>query len=123
MNLVKVVSDILGREVSEEEAMVFAKDQFGVLTTYLREKNKPKETRVYFANCVDIEYSDEINCQAIENWTHYEEIHKKLSPDAEKFILECEGFGGVCTLETFQNAINRNEINIDNSFFYITNNY
>lgn len=123
MNLVEVVSDILKREVSLPEAQLFASDNFGVLTTYLREKNKPKETRVYFANCDDIEYSEEINCQAIENWTHYEEIHKKLCPDAEKFILECEGFGGVCTLETFQNAINRNEINIDNSFFYITNNY
>lgn len=123
MNLVKVVSDILKREVSEDEAKTFALEQFGVLTTYLREQNKPKETRVFFANCDNLEYSDDINCQAIENWTHYEEIHNKLCPDAENFISQCEGFGKVYSIDGFQNAINRNEINSDNSFFYITNNY
>jgi len=39
MDLVKTVSKILGKKVTEEEAKDFANNQFGVLTTWLREKN------------------------------------------------------------------------------------
>lgn len=36
MNLQQTASKILGKEVTIEEAMQFANDQFGILATYLR---------------------------------------------------------------------------------------
>ena len=41
MNLTQTVSKILNREITEQEAMVFARDQFGTLQTYMRQKEKP----------------------------------------------------------------------------------
>jgi len=42
MNLVNVVSEILKRDVTEEQAKDFALNQFGVLTAYLYETDKLK---------------------------------------------------------------------------------
>lgn len=38
MNLVNLVSEIKGREVTEDEAKQFALDQFGMMMTYIIEK-------------------------------------------------------------------------------------
>jgi len=116
MNLQETVSKILGREVSTEEAKDFALNQFGVLTSYLR---KPKEYRVYVldADCSKFTSYD------IDNWLSYQEIHGKLTDDAKTFISECERVGNVYTLTGFNNASNLEEINLNNSYIFITNCY
>ena len=43
--------------------------------------------------------------------------------DAERFIVQAETSGEVFSLNGFQNALNREEINITNKLVYITNKY
>lgn len=43
MNLVQTVSKILNREVTEQEAMEFARDQFGTLCAFVKQWEKKIE--------------------------------------------------------------------------------
>lgn len=123
MNLENTVSRILKREVSIIEAKDFASTQFGVLTAWLKENLlKPKEYRVYILD-VDIEADFDINAYEVENWVLYQERHEKLTTEAEKFISLCEEQGEVYSLNGFQNALNIEDININNNFIFITNCY
>lgn len=54
MNLRETVSKILGREVTEAEAIMFANDQFGVLAAYLKDKNKETKSGFDIVQVVEI---------------------------------------------------------------------
>lgn len=123
MNLQQTVSKILGREVSLEEAMNFANEQYGVLCQYNREfdkkANPKKETRVYVVSVDDITTT----AYDIQNWKDFERHHNQLLNETKEFIKVAEELGNVYTLEGFQNALNLEELFLDNSWVYITNNY
>lgn len=78
-----------------------------------------KEFRVYLIEADDIDTTS----YDIENWSLYAERHNKLTEEAEQFITECENIGEVYSLEGFQNACNLEDINISNSYIFITNCY
>jgi len=42
MNLQQTISKITGLTVSEEDVMTYARDNFGVLASYLRQESKQK---------------------------------------------------------------------------------
>lgn len=102
MNLTQTVSKILGREVTEQEAMEFALNQYGVLTTFNREwearTNPTKEIRVY---AIDVTLMD-IGAEDLTD---------------EEYFEECEKQGGVYSLAGFEKAFNQEEIN--SSTFWI----
>jgi len=101
MNLTQTVSKILNREVTEQEAMEFALNQYGVLTTFNREweakNNPPKETRVYALELTILDVSAD-----------------DLSDD--DYIEECEKQGGIYSLARFEKAFNQEEIS-SNTFW------
>lgn len=72
-----------------------------------------KEYRVYVA------YSDEVTSEKISSWNK----HEVLPQEALDFIEQAEFYGNVFTLIGFQNALNFNEINIENEYIFITNKY
>ena len=117
MSLQKTVSKILNKEVSLEDAKNFANEQYGLLITYYREQIK--EHRVYVLEVDDCEFK----FYDIEDWGLYQEKHDKLHQDAEEFISKCELIGEVYSLQGFQNAYNLGDIDIANSYIFITNNY
>lgn len=80
---------------------------------------QPKETRVYLMDVDDTH----VTSYDIDNWLLYSERHDKLTQDAEHFITECEEIGKVYSLYEFQNACNLDEINLTNSYIFITNKY
>ena len=59
----------------------------------------------------------------IESWGVYNNYHTDILDDAERFIVQAETSGEVFSLNGFQNALNREEINITNKLVYITNKY
>ena len=59
----------------------------------------------------------------IESWGVYNKYHTDILNDAERFIVQAETSGEVFSLNGFQNALNREEINITNKLVYITNKY
>ena len=59
----------------------------------------------------------------IESWGVYNNYHTYILDDAERFIVQAETSGEVFSLNGFQNALNREEINITNKLVYITNKY
>ena len=62
MNLTQTVSKILNKEVTEEEAKTFASEQFGTLSTYLRQLDKDCSNPIYIAYgenlVIDLEEQD-----------------------------------------------------------------
>ena len=81
MNLRETVSKILGREVTEAEAIIFANDQFGVLAAYLKDKNKETKSGFDIVQVVEI---------PVENLS--EAILNELS-GRESFVDADEGLG------------------------------
>ena len=59
----------------------------------------------------------------IESWGDYNNYRTDILNDAERFIVQAETSGEVFSLNGFQNALNREEINITNKLVYITNKY
>ena len=60
----------------------------------------------------------------IENWENIGYTPStELSDEDERFIVQAETSGEVFSLNGFQNALNREEINITNKLVYITNKY
>lgn len=49
MNLTQTVSNILNKEVTEEEAKTFALEQFGILSAYLRQLDIENSKPIYIA--------------------------------------------------------------------------
>ena len=79
-----------------------------------------QEYRVFI---LDIEDTDFIQTD-IENWENIGYTPStELSDEAERFIVQAETSGEVFSLNGFQNALNREEINITNKLVYITNKY
>ena len=79
-----------------------------------------QEYRVFI---LDVEDTDFIRAD-IENWENIGYIlSTELSDEAERFIVQAETSGEVFSLNGFQNALNRKEINITNKLVYITNKY
>ena len=78
-----------------------------------------QEYRVFI---LDVEDTDFIQAD-IENWGVYNKYHTDILNDAERFIVQAETSGEVFSLNGFQNALNRKEINITNKLVYITNKY
>ena len=78
-----------------------------------------QEYRVFI---LDIEDTDFIQAD-IESWGVYNNYHTVILDDAERFIVQAETSGEVFSLNGFQNALNREEINITNKLVYITNKY
>ena len=77
------------------------------------------DTRVFI---LDVEDTDFIQAD-IESWVVYNNYHTDILDDAERFIVQAETSGEVFSLNGFQNALNREEINITNKLVYITNKY
>lgn len=59
----------------------------------------------------------------LENWKNYEDEKSELLEEAKEFISLCEQNGGVYSLTGFMDALNFEEVNVDNLWVYITNNY
>lgn len=78
-----------------------------------------KEFRVYV---VSADYTD-TSAYDIQNWKLYEEMHNTLLQEAKDFIAVAEENGAVYSLSGFQDVMNFEEINLNNSWIYITNNY
>ena len=78
-----------------------------------------QEYRVFI---LDVEDTDFIQAD-IESWGVYNSYHTYILDDAERFIVQAETSGEVFSLNGFQNALNREEINITNKLVYITNKY
>lgn len=78
-----------------------------------------KEYRVYVLSADESSFTS----YDIQNWSSYQEHHNKLTQEAERFISECEMEGEIHTLTGFQDACNSQEINLDNSYIFITNCY
>lgn len=78
-----------------------------------------KEFRVYV---IEADETDATSYD-IENWGLYAEQHNKLTVEAEQFITECENKEQVYSLQGFQNACNLEDVNISNSYIFITNCY
>jgi len=53
MNLIETVSEILKKEVTAKEAVTFAANQFGTLSSYLRQPPKPKRILSICVKCSD----------------------------------------------------------------------
>jgi hypothetical protein len=121
MNLQETVSEILKRPVSIDEAKQFALDQYGVLAAFI-EKQK-KETRVFVINVDELPDDSTISGHDIQNWLSYEEIHGKITSEAEEFIKLCEERGDVYSLYGFHEALNVDELIGMNDYTYITNKY
>lgn len=98
MDLQQTVSKILDREVSLEEAMQFANEQYGTLCQFNREQdekvNPKKEKRVYLINLDEVEFDKGYH-----------------SLTDEEFIKISESQGLVYSLNGFQAQFNQNEIN------------
>ena len=78
-----------------------------------------QEYRVFI---LDVEDTDFIQID-IESWGDYNNYYTDILDDAERFIVQAETSGEVFSLNGFQNALNRKEINITNKLVYITNKY
>ena len=78
-----------------------------------------QEYRVFI---LDVEDTDFIQAD-IESWGDYNNYRTDILDDAERFIVQAETSGEVFSLNGFQNALNRKEINITNKLVYITNKY
>lgn len=78
-----------------------------------------KEFRVYL---IEADETD-VTSYDIESWGLYAKYHNKLTQEAESFITECENKGQVYSLQGFQEACNLEEVNISNSYIFITNCY
>ena len=78
-----------------------------------------KEFRVYVIEADDTDATS----YDIEDWSLYAEGHNKLTEEAKHFISECENIGEVYSLLDFQNACNLEDVNISNSYVFITNCY
>ena len=78
-----------------------------------------QEYRVFI---LDVEDTDFIQAD-IESWGVCNNYHTDILNDAERFIVQAETSGEVFSLNGFQNALNREEINITNKLVYITNKY
>ena len=78
-----------------------------------------QEYRVFI---LDVEDTDFIQID-IESRGVYNKYHTDILNDAERFIVQAETSGEVFSLNGFQNALNRKEINITNKLVYITNKY
>ena len=76
----------------------------------------------YLVFILDVEYTHFTQVD-IESWGVYNSCHPDILDDAERFIVQAETSGEVFSLNGFQNALNREEINITNKLIYITNNY
>jgi hypothetical protein len=79
-----------------------------------------KEFRVFILES-DNEF--DTNGYMIENWKEYEKVTNTLDEQAEKYISVCEKLGTVYSLNGFETALNLQEIDLSNSWIYITNNY
>ena len=78
-----------------------------------------QEYRVFILDAEDTHF-----IQAdIESWGVYNKYNTDILNDAERFIVQAETSGEVFSLNGFQNALNREEINITNKLVYITNKY
>ena len=69
-----------------------------------------QEYRVFI---LDVEDTDFIQID-IESRGVYNKYHTDILNDAERFIVQAETSGEVFSLNGFQNALNREEINIKN---------
>ena len=78
-----------------------------------------QEYRVFI---LDVEDADFIQID-IESWGDYNNYRTDILNDAERFIVQAETSGEVFSLNGFQKALNREEINITNKLVYITNKY
>lgn len=79
-----------------------------------------KEFRVYILSAND---EFDTNGYKIENWKAFEQKINRLDTKAEEYISACEKRGEVYSLIGFENVINHSEIDLSNSWIYITNNY
>ena len=78
-----------------------------------------KEFRVYILSADNFD----TNGYEIENWKAFEQETNRLDDKTLEFISVCKEEGVVYSLNGFQNALNRKEINITNKLVYITNKY
>lgn len=122
MNLQKTVSEILGREVSIEEAKEFAVNQFGVLVAFIK-KQEQKEVRVFVLSADVIPDDFSMSGYEIENWVGYQEHHNQLTENAKRFIELCEEHGDVYSLYGFHTAFNISSLIGVNDYVFITNLY
>lgn len=86
---------------------------------------KPKETRVYVLNADFLNASGELSCSAydIEEWKGYEKMGEALPEAAQTFIHLAEREGTVYSLEVFENALNLEELSLENNWVFITKAY
>ena len=78
-----------------------------------------QEYRVFILDVEDT-YFKQIDIESLGDYNNY---HTDILDDAERFIVQAETSGEVFSLNGFQNALNREEINITNKLVYITNKY
>lgn len=69
----------------------------------------------------NLETELDISGHKISAWVDYEIKNNKLADKAKMFISLCKQKGTVYSLETFVELVNLNEIDIDNTWVYITN--
>lgn len=86
-----------------------------------------KEKRVYILD-VSVETDFEVHATEIDNWNSYQEIHKKLPPNAEKFISLCEELDGgglsmILSLDNFVRSFNFDNLAQGETYIFITDNY
>lgn len=72
-----------------------------------------KEYRVY------VGFAENVSAYTVHVW----EMADILPQEALDFIKQAEDLGSVYTLNGFQNALNFDEININNNLIFITNKY
>lgn len=89
-----------------------------------------KELRVYICPIAEpyFQYLKMINmpiedscASMIKRWSLTD--HTTLPPEALDFITLCEESGLVYTLESFQSAINLDDLNLTDSYIFITDKY
>ncbi len=124
MNLRQAVTQILGRQVSEDEAKEFALNQYGVLTAFNRNLYKKVDTKaetlVFICDTSDFEEETGQKIDGymeVDGWDGTED-------KAKAFIKFATEIGRVYTLKGFQHAVNQqDEENLTNSYIFITNKY
>ena len=89
-----------------------------------------KEPRVYVCSLEEelyFKFLKEINIppnafevNMVERWNENE---GELPSEALKYLNLCEELGSVYSLAGFQKAINKNYLNLNNSYIFITSNY
>lgn len=90
MNLIDTVSVILSHDVTEKAAKDFAKDQFGVLATYLRENNPKYPNGFESWKETFFQFTTQIQYKMDKDKTHINTIIKQKQ--------DSDGCMGLCSL-------------------------